>query len=102
MKQYFRIFREKGDEYDRYWASISTKQADGENYVSASISVRMSKDAEKVFKDNKEKTKTKGVDQCLMTSSDFWLKAVQPKDKEVKPFVVLFVNQASAAEQEDD
>ncbi len=102
MKQYFRVFREKGDDFDRYWASISTKQADSDAYVSASISVRMSREAEKAFKDSKEKTKTKGVDQCVMVSSDFWLKAVQPKDKEVKPFVVLFINQASAAEKEDE
>lgn len=104
MKQYFRVFSEKGEDFTCYWVSISTKVSseDGDKYVSAPISARLSKDAEKVFNDNKQKTKTKNIKQCVMISNDFWLKAVQPKDEELKPFVVLFINTAEAAKEDDE
>lgn len=107
MKQYFRVFCEKGDEFDRYWASISTKiPAKDENakaeYVSANISARLSKKAEEVFRENAVKTKTKGIKQCSIKSENFWLKAVKPKDKDVKPFVILFIDDAEAVEEDDE
>ena len=107
MKQYFRIFGEEGDEFTRYWASISTKieNEDETEYISAPIGVRLSKDAEKVFKKNSEKTKTKGTRMCLMRSSDFWLKAVKlknPKEDQPKTMVVMFINQAEAVEEDDE
>lgn len=107
MKQYFRLFCEKGDEYDRYWASISTKipakdESAKAEYVSANISVRLSKKAEEVFKENAAKTKTKGIKMCNIRSENFWLKAVKPKDKDVKPFVILFIDDAEAVEEDDE
>ena len=107
MKQYFRLFCEKGDEYDRYWASISSKlPADDKDakpdYISANISVRLSKAAEKVFKDNSMKTKTKGIRMLNIKSENFWLKAVKPKDKDVKPYVILFIDDAEAVEEDDE
>ena len=108
MKQYFRIFGAEEDDFVRYWASISTKiekEDKDPEYVSAPIGVRLSKDAEKVFKKNSEKTKTKGTRMCLMRSSDFWLKAIKAKNpKEDKPntFVVLFINQAEFVEEDDE
>lgn len=106
MKQYFRLFSEKGDEYDRYWASISTKLPTDEGkdpeYVSANITVRLSRAAEKEFKDNSVKTKSKGVRMCNIKSENFWLKAVKPKDKDVKPFVILFIDDAEAVEEDDE
>ena len=110
MKQYFRIFGEKGEDFTRYWASISNKsptEKEGETaYVSAAIGVRLSKDAEKVFKENSEKTKTKGIKQCLIKSNDFWLKAVllKPKEDDDTPrsMVILFINSAEAADPEED
>lgn len=108
MKQYFRIFGAEEDDFTRYWASISTKienEDEETEYISAPISVRLSKDAEKVFKKNSEKTKTKGTRMCLMRSGDFWLKAVKlknPKDDQPKTMVVVFINQAEAVEEDDE
>ena len=106
MKQYFRLFCEKGDEYDRYWASISSKISSKDDvtkteYVSANIPVRLSRNAEKVFKDNAAKTKTKGIRMCNIKSENFWLKAVKPKDDELKPYVILFIDDAEAVEEDD-
>ena len=106
MKQYFRIFGAEEDDFVRYWASISTKieNEDDTEYISAPIMVRLSKDAEKVFKKNSEKTKTKGTKMCLMRSGDFWLKAVKlknPKEDQPKTAVVVFINQAEAVEEDE-
>lgn len=107
MKQYFRIFGEKGEDFTRYWASISSKyeSEDETSYVSAPIGIRLSKDAEKVFKKNSEKTKTDGIKMCLIRSSDFWLKAVpvkDPKEGRPKSMVVVFINQAEHVEEDDE
>ena len=108
MKQYFRIFGAEEEDFTRYWASISTKiekEDKDPKYVSAPIGVRLSKDAEKVFKKNSEKTKTKGTRMCLMRSSDFWLKAIKvknPKEDQPGTFVVLFINQAEFVEEDDE
>lgn len=107
MKQYFRIFGAEEDDFVRYWASISTKieNEDETEYISAPIMARLSKDAEKVFKKNSEKTKTKGTKMCLMRSSDFWLKAVKiknAKEDQPKTAVVLFINQAEYVEEDDE
>ena len=107
MKQFFRIFGASEDDFTKYWASISTKienEDEQTEYVSAPIGVRLSKDAEKEFKNNSVKTKTKGTRMCLMRSSDFWLKAVKlknPKENQPGTMVVIFINQAEAVEEDD-
>lgn len=101
MKQYFRLFSKKGEDFTRYWASISTKTEDDE-FVSANITVRMSKNAEKVYTDSAEKTKTKGIKTCVVESNDFWLKAVQPKDDDAQPFVILFINSCKILEKDEE
>ena len=108
MKQYFRIFGADEDDFVRYWASISTKienEDEEPEYISAPIMVRLSKDAEKVFKKNAVKTKTKGTKMCLIRSGDFWLKAVKiknPKEDQPKTAVILFINQAEYVEEDDE
>ena len=101
--QYMRIFREKGDEFDRYWASISTeKTKDGKGtgkYFRSNISVRMSKDAEKTFNDNAEKSKSKGI-KHLYGEIDGWLKAAETK--EGTAYLYLFVNSIKPIQQSEE
>ena len=105
--QYMRIFGKKGDEFTQYWASISNElQKDGKGtgkYARANITVRLSRDAEDVFKENRIKTATKGIYQFNAKVKDAWLKAVRPS--EGPDFVVLFVNAmepAPESEEDDD
>lgn len=92
MKQYIRLFCERGDEFDRYWASVSTeKTKEGKGtgeYITANISVRMSKDARDAFSGSAEKSKTKGIRHCR-GKADGWLKAVEGKEG---GFVVWFID----------
>ena len=103
--QYMRIFSKKEDEYVRYWASVSTEKVDKDNketgeYMRATISVRLSASALKVFDDNKVKTKTKGIKNLNVKMTDGWLKAYEPKDGQ--PFVYLFINKMEPADPSDE
>lgn len=105
--QYLRIFSKKEDEYVRYWASISTEKTnkDGKGtgkYARANMSVRLSKDAEEVYNESCERTKTKGIKQLNVKAEDFWLKAAEPKEGD--PFVYIFVNKITVVkdDEEDD
>ena len=103
--QYLRVFSKKDDEYVRYWASVSTEKVGKDNkptgkYARANISVRMSSAAAEVFKDNAQKTKTKGIKQLNCKITDAWLKAAEPKEGEA--FVYLFVNSLEPAEQDEE
>ena len=102
-----RIFGKKGDEFTQYWTSISTElMKDGKptgKYARANMTVRLSRDAENVFKENRIKTATKGTYQLNAKIKDFWLKAVRPS--EGADFVILFVNEmepAPESEEDDD
>lgn len=103
--QYMRIFSKKEDDYVRYWASISTEKTDKNGkgtgkYARANISVRLSGKAQKVFKENSLKTKTKGIKQLNVKVTDLWLKSAEPKEGEA--FVYIFVNTIEPAESSDD
>ena len=103
--QYLRIFSKKTDDYVRYWASVSTPKTDKDGnktdkYMRANISLRLSDEAVKIFKDNAEKTKTKGIKQLNVKVTEAWLKAHEPKEGD--PFVYLFVNKIVPAESEED
>ena len=103
--QYLRIFSKKTDDYVRYWASVSTPKTDKDGnktdkYMRANISLRLSDEAVKTFKDHAEKTKTKGIKQLNVKVMEAWLKAHEPKEGD--PFVYLFVNKIVPAESEED
>ena len=107
--QYMRIFREKGKDFNRYWASISTEKTDKDGkatgkYARANIPVRLSKDAEEVFKKNKEKSKTDGITHLNVKATDFWLKAVTVKDDDddEKDILICFLNKIEPVAKEDD
>ncbi len=100
--QYLRLFCEKGDEYDRFWASVSTeKSKDGKGtgeYITANISARLSKEAREAFNKNAEKSKTRGIKHCR-GKADGWLKAVEGKENN---FVVFFIDSFEPVRDEDD
>lgn len=103
--QYMRIFGKKGDDFTQYWTSISNElMKDGKGtgkYARANMTVRLSREAEDVFKSNRIKTSTKGTYQLNAKVQDFWLKAVRPN--EGNDFVVVFINAMEPApESEED
>ena len=104
-----RIFREKGDEYDRYWASISTEipGKDGKgtgDYARANIPVRLSEKAKETFKKFKVKSKTDGITHMNAKVTDFWLKAVRVEDDDgdKKDILIAFINAIEAVPSEED
>lgn len=83
------IFSKETEEgYQRFWTNINNKDADGD-YIQAPISVRLSKKAEKSFKEVARKTKNKKILGGTFDIVDCWLKAVEGKDEN---YVVLFIN----------
>lgn len=92
--RYCHIFKKEGEEYDRYWLSISTERLDkkGEGtgeYVRTSIGVRLSKDAAETFEDNCIETSNKKVLQGAFNVQECFFKAVEPREGE--PFPILFI-----------
>lgn len=102
MKQYVRLFSERGDEFDRYWASISTEiSKDGKgtgDYITANISVRLSKEAKEAYNAAAVKSKTKGIKHCR-GKADGWLKAVAGKESN---FVVWFIDDFEPVKSKED
>lgn len=89
------LFSKTEDERARYWISVSTEKTDKNgkgtgDYMSASITVRLSKKAAEVFDDISTKTKTKTVKQARVELKDFWFKAAETKDGE--SYAYIFVN----------
>lgn len=94
--EYISIFGKRGkeDDYTRYWVSVSTEKTDKKGkgtgeYTRASIPARLSRDAEAIFEDTSEETKTKGIRYGVFELTDCWFKAVEGEDY---PFAVLFIN----------
>ena len=103
-QKYAYIFgkKAKGDDYYRYWISMSTEKVGktgkgtGE-YLKATMPVRMSKKAAETWDEFAAKTKNKDIKLGISHIKDGWLKVVEgPED----PYIVMFVN--DLVEQEDD
>lgn len=106
MEQYFTVFGQKKDDFTRFWASISTeKRKDGKGtgkYATANIQVRVSEDVGKLFEEESEKTKTKGIRMLRLKASEFYLMSAEPKDRDLDPYVYLFIRKAKAAESKEE
>lgn len=103
-QKYAYIFgkKAKGDDFYRYWISMSTEKLNkagkpsGE-YLKATMPVRMSKKAAETWEEFATKTKNKDIKLGISHIKDGWLKVVEgPED----PYIVMFVN--DLIEQEDD
>ncbi len=106
MEQYFTVFGKKTDDYVRFWASVSTeKRKDGKGtgkYASANIQVRVSEDVAKLFDEESEKTKSKGIRMLRLKCTEFYLMAAEPKDRDLDPYVYLYIRKAKAAESKEE
>ena len=103
-QKYAYIFgkKAKGDDYYRFWISMSTEKLNkagkpsGE-YLKATMPVRMSKSATEAWEEFATKTKNKDIKLGISHIKDGWLKVVEgPED----PYIVMFVNELT--EQESD
>lgn len=102
-QKYAYIFgkKAKGDEYTRYWISMSTEKV-GKNgkptgeYLKATMPVRMSKKAAETWDEFATKTKNKDIRLGISHITDAWLKVVEGEDENR---IIMFVNDLK--EQED-
>ena len=103
-QKYAYIFgkKAKGDDYYRFWISMSTEKLNkagkpsGE-YLKATMPVRMSKSATGAREGFATKTKNKDIELGISHIKDGWLKVVEgPED----PYIVMFVNELTEQEQD--
>ena len=103
MEQYYTVFGEdQGDDFVRYWASISTEKRNKDNegtgkYAQATIQVRMSKELKQLFEDEAIKTKNKKVRMLRIKTSEFCLMAASSKDKNIDDYVYLYIKDGEIA-----
>lgn len=105
MEQYYTVFGEdQGDDFVRYWASISTEKRNKDNegtgkYAQATIQVRMSKELKELFEDEAIKTKNKKVRMLRIKTSEFCLMAASSKDKNIEDYVYLYIKDGEVAQE---
>ena len=105
MEQYYTVFGEdQGDDFVRYWASISTEKRNKDNegtgkYAQATIQVRMSKELKALFEDEAIKTKNKKVRMLRIKTSEFCLMAASSKDKNIDDYVYLYIKDGEVAQE---
>lgn len=98
------LFGKDAGEYVRYWISVSTEKYDSKKkkgtgeYIRASISATLSKEAEKVFDKYAEKTANKKITGGTFTIKGGFFKAIEPKEGE--PFVTFYITDMEP--KEDD
>lgn len=103
---YANIFGKRGEDYTRYWVSVSTEKYDAKKkkgtgeYINASIPARLLEDVEAVFDESAAKTKSKGIYLLKAKKVEGWFEAVEPKEGE--PYVRFVIAEASAVDPEDD
>lgn len=103
---YANIFGKKGDDYTRYWISVSTEKYDSKKkkgtgeYINASIPARLFDDIKGLFDDSAEKTKTKNIRMMRCKGVEGFFEAVEPREGD--PFVRFVVTDAKVIEPEDD
>lgn len=100
------LFAKDNGDYIRYWASVSTKKYDAkkkketDEYINASMPVRLIPDMVDVFNDASVKTKNKKIKRGLFKDVEGFLEAVEPKDGE--PFVRFVILEMTPADSDED
>ena len=101
------LFKKDCGEYCRYWASVSTKKYDRkkkkelDEYINATIPVRLIPDMETMFEEHAEETKNKKISRAVFMDVDGFFEAVEPSEGE--PFVrYVIVDMEPADNDEDD
>lgn len=84
----------------RYWISVRTRRTkDGDDFIDASLPCNLSKEAEELFGQYCQATRSKDVYYLRSELTDWWFKAVETKDG--KTFTVAFVNRISVAKDDN-
>lgn len=102
---YVNLFRKKSEDYYRYWASVSTKGYDHkkkkqtEDYINASMPVRIIPDVESGIKDGWSKTSNKNIQYVRLENVDGFFEAVEPREGE--PFVRFVIIEAEVQEEDE-
>lgn len=100
------LFRKDCGNYSRYWASVSTKKYDRkkkkevDEYINATIAVRLIPDLEKVFEDSAVKTKNKKITRARFENVEGFFEAVEPSEGE--PFVRFVIIEMDPVDDEGD
>ena len=98
------LFRKDCGDYYRYWASVSTKKYDRkkkkeiDEYINATIPVRLIPDMEFLFGDVVKCTKNKKIGRALFEKVDGFFEAVEPNEGD--PFVRFVIMEMVAVEDE--
>lgn len=100
------LFKKDCGDYNRYWASVSTKKYDRkkkkelDEYINATIPVRLIPDMESVFDEFSEPTKNKKITHGLFQRVDGFFEAVEPTEGE--PFVRFVIMEMDPVIEDDD
>lgn len=99
------LFSKKGEDYTRYWVSVSTEKYNAKKgkgtgeYINASMPVRLSEDAKSTFNNSCVKTSNKKIMRGRFEVDSGWLESVEPKEGE--PYVRLFILEMTDASEDD-
>ena len=109
MEQYYTVFGKEEKDYTRYWVSVSTEvMKDGKGtgkYAQANMQARLSEDVRKLFDDESEKTKSKGIRVLRIVATEFYLMASRAKDRDLDDYLYLYIKKGKVAKdkrKEDD
>jgi hypothetical protein len=98
------LFRKESDDYARYWISISTavydkkKKKQTDEYINASMPVRLVGEAVETFDECAKKSKSKGVKYGRFEIDEALFEAVHPKDEDYS-YVRLVIFKMKEAEE---
>lgn len=100
------LFKKDCGDYNRYWASVSTKKYDRkkkkelDEYINATIPVRLIPDMESVFDEVAKPTKNKKIMRGQFENVDGFFEAVEPTEGE--PFVRFVIMEMEPVEDDED
>lgn len=100
------LFKKDCGDYNRYWASVSTKKYDRkkkkelDEYINATIPVRLIPDMESVFDEVAEPTKNKKISRGLFQDIDGFFEAVEPTEGD--PFVRFVIMEMVPVPDDDE
>lgn len=103
------LFRKDCGDYYRYWASVSTKKYDRkkkkeiDEYINATIPVRLIPSLEDEFEFFSKATKNKKISRAVFEKVDGFFEAVEPNEGDpFVRFVIMEMSHVEDGEDEDD
>lgn len=105
---YVTLFEKDNGDYCRYWASVSTQAYDfqknekTDEWINATLPVRLVRKAPKTFDRYAKKTKNKTIRGARFEVAECLLEAVKPSDDEAQPYIRLVILEMDRAREIDD